>query len=71
MIKITDIEALFNLKNYKAEITISDVPKDDIQELSRYYGSKVDENSFFDSTSFKRNDVEITLKSSPKIIYGF
>lgn len=71
MIKITDIEALLNLKNYKAEIDIKDVPAEDIREVARYYGSKIDENSFFDSTTFKRGEVEITLTSSPKTIYSF
>lgn len=71
MIKITDIEALLNLKSYRAEINIRDVSIENIQELSRYYGSDIKDTDFYDTTTFKRGDVEITLTSNPKVIYSF
>jgi len=61
--KLEDLNNLLNLP-YKAEIDIVDISLADIEELARYFGSEIKETIYRQSATFKRNDMEVTLRTA-------
>lgn len=60
--KLQDLNNLLNLP-YKGEIELTDISLADIEELARYFGAEIKESIYRKSATFKRNDLEITLKT--------
>lgn len=64
--KLEDLNNLLNLP-YKAEIDIVDISLADIEELARYFGAEISETIYRQSATFKRNDMEVTLRTPIEI----
>lgn len=63
--KLQDLEQLLNLP-YEAQVKLNNLDAVFIREVSRYFGSYLDDSMFFTSTELKRNNVTIILNSKPK-----
>lgn len=63
--KLQDLEQLLSLE-YEAQVKLNNLDAVFVREVSRYYGSHLDDSMFFTSTEIKRNNITIILNSKPK-----
>ena len=61
--KLTELEQLLSLP-YKGEIELNDIELNDIEELAKYFGVPVEQRTFRQFSTFKRNDMEVTITTS-------
>lgn len=60
--KLHDIEHLLALP-HEAQVKLNNLDEEFIREVSRYYGTYLEDSMFYTSTELKRNDVTVILNS--------
>lgn len=65
--KLHELDTLLALP-YEAQVKLNNQDETFVREVSRYYGSYLEDSMFYTSTEIKRNDVTVILNSKPKQI---
>lgn len=65
--KLHDLDQLLALP-FEAKVKLNNLDETFVREVSRYYGTYLEDSMFYTSTEIKRNDVTVILNSKPKQI---